>query len=568
MQVTKGVKARASALRKQLKEKPHLFAHLADCYLLMGKHKQAGETLTHGLELFPNNPAGWLVKANLNLKLKQPKLAYAAFKQVLRLDNNVAYAHERCSILMFEEANIDKYLHHLRELRRLEPLDDGVQTQYENAVLRRIAIENGLYTAEGITNVLPRKLRQIIMEHNLLPDSIERAGERILSSIPPDTQAPASIDDSQVETVEGVSALSSSHSERSEESEFQPSEWTDKIVDESETGIEVDEAADEESSESVDTTSTEEISPKEETRESFVHEVIEHADRDDAEEEPEIHESPLMKLLRGEMVEQKTSREVNFIGDDQTIKANAGSEFATKVLNNGEVEARSPASAEAGEGTNIKSERLKQQEEAQRRIARIARAVTTSFEPEPYEPAKTDEKVEIPKLQDEHEVSETEVAEQVIEAETEAAVEEPRPIEETSQYLTLEPETEPESSDMHEETTSASIRQPADVTLEPEVAEEIETAVEMPEEKIIAEKPELIEPMEAPQPEALPAVTEEPVKKASKGRIPTKTLAELFASQGDYKSAIEVYEEMLNKHPSNEFYCRRIEAFKSKLEEE
>ncbi|NQT35738.1 hypothetical protein HQ587_11150 [bacterium] len=545
MQVTKGVKARASALRKQLKEKPQLFAHLADCYLLMGKHKQAGETLTHGLELFPNNPAGWLVKANLNLKLKQPKLAYAAFKQVLRLDNNVAYAHERCSILMFEEANIDKYLHHLRELRRLEPLDDGVQARYENAVLRRIAIDNGLYTAEGIANVLPRKLRQIIMEHNLLPDSIERAGERILSSIPPDTQAPALIDDSQVETVEEVD-------------EFQPSEWTDKIIDESETGIEVDEAADEESPESVDTTSAEEITVKEETPESFVHEVIEHAGPDDAEEEPEIHESPLMKLLRGEMVEQKTSREVHFIGDDQTIKNNAGTEFASKVLNNGEAEAR--------ERTDVKSERLKQQEEAQRRIARIARTVTTSFESEPYEPVKTDEKVEIRQLADEHEVSETETAEQVLEAETEAPIEEP-PIGETSQDPTPEPETEPEPepepepSDIPEETTSVSLE--PDIILEPEVTEEIETADEMPEEKIEPEP----EPIEVPQPEVLPAVAEEPVKKASKGRIPTKTLAELFASQGDYKSAMEVYEEMLSKHPSNEFYRRRIEAFKSKLEE-
>ena len=550
MQITKGVRARASALRKQLKEKPHLFAHLADCYLLMGKYKQAGETLTSGLELFPNNPAGWMVKANLNLKLKQPKLAYAAFKQVLRLDNNVAYAHERCSVLMFEEANIDKYLHHLRELRRLEPLDDGVQARYENAVLRRIAIENGLYTAEGIVNVLPRKLRQIIMEHNLLPDSIERAGERILSSIPPDTQVPASVDDSQVETVEEVD-------------EFQPSEWTDKIVDESETEIEVAEAAAEESPESVDSTSAEEITAEEETRESFVHEVIEHAGRDDAEEEPEIHESPLMKLLRGEMVEQKTSREVHFIGrDDQTIKTNAGTEFAAQVLNNGEVEARSPASAEVGRGTDIKSERLKQQEEAQRRIARIARAVTTSFEPEPYEPVKTDETVEIRQLADEYEVSEAEAAEQVLEAEAEAAVEEP-PIEETFQdHETPKSETEPESSDMAGRQASASIE--PDVILEPEVTEEIETTVEMPEEKIVAEKPELIIPH---PPSLIPHPSEEPVEKESKRRIPTKTLAELFASQGDYKSAIEVYEEMLSKHPSNEFYRRRIEAFKSKLEE-
>ena len=565
MQVTKGVKARASALRKQLKEKPHLFAHLADCYLLMGKHKQATETLNNGLELFPNNTAGWLVKANLNLKLKQPKLAYAAFKQVLRLDNNVAYAHERCSILMFEEANIDKYLHHLRELRRLEPLDDGVQARYENAVLRRIAIENGLYTAEGIANVLPRKLRQIIMEHNLLPDDIERAGERILSSIPPDTQEPASVDDRQDETVEEVD-------------EFQPSEWTDEIVDESETGIEGVEAADEESPEPVDTTSTEEITAKEETREAFEHEVIEHTDRDDAEEEPEIHESPLMKLLRGEMVEQKTSREVNFIGDDQTIKANAGTEFADRVLNNGETEARD---IETGKDA-VKSERLKQQEEAQRRIARIARTVTTSFEPEPYEPVKTDETVEIPKRRDEHEVSEAETSEQVLEAEVEAAVEEPL-IEETSQYLTPESETEPESSDMPEETTTESIHQLTDVTGEPEqtVIEDIpvvseEQISELPEmstaedetadEAVKLAKP--YESVEEPVPEAPPAMAEEPAEKKSKGRVPTKTLAELYASQGDYKSAIEGYEEMLSKHPSNEFYRNRIEAFKSKLDKE
>ncbi|MBM3326051.1 MAG: tetratricopeptide repeat protein [Calditrichaeota bacterium] len=52
----------------------------------------------------------------------------------------------------------------------------------------------------------------------------------------------------------------------------------------------------------------------------------------------------------------------------------------------------------------------------------------------------------------------------------------------------------------------------------------------------------------------------------SKPKIATKTLAELYASQGDWARAIEVYDALLEKFPTNEAYRKRREALQVKLE--
>ena len=54
-------------------------------------------------------------------------------------------------------------------------------------------------------------------------------------------------------------------------------------------------------------------------------------------------------------------------------------------------------------------------------------------------------------------------------------------------------------------------------------------------------------------------------KQPSKGRVPTKTLAELHASQGDNQNAIQVYEELLAKHPTNKAYRKRLDDLKASL---
>lgn len=52
-----------------------------------------------------------------------------------------------------------------------------------------------------------------------------------------------------------------------------------------------------------------------------------------------------------------------------------------------------------------------------------------------------------------------------------------------------------------------------------------------------------------------------------KGKIATKTLAELYASQGDWARSAEVYEALLEKFPTNEAYRKRLESLKAKISE-
>lgn len=184
MEITAEVKERLAILRKQIKEKPRLFAHLANCYLVMGGTRQAAKTLIKGLEKYPNSTSGWLVKGNLHLKLKEPKLAYNAFKQALRTNRDVAYAHDKCAELAESESDHERNIQHLRELKRIDPLDDIVQTRLDTALMRRAAVEKGLYRREYIDQIMPKELRKNLLEREELPAEIMRAGShRILPEI-------------------------------------------------------------------------------------------------------------------------------------------------------------------------------------------------------------------------------------------------------------------------------------------------------------------------------------------------------------------------------------------------
>lgn len=50
-------------------------------------------------------------------------------------------------------------------------------------------------------------------------------------------------------------------------------------------------------------------------------------------------------------------------------------------------------------------------------------------------------------------------------------------------------------------------------------------------------------------------------------RIVTPTLGEIYAAQGQYSKAIDVFETLIKKHPDNEFYAQKLEMLKAKLEE-
>ncbi len=71
-----------------------------------------------------------------------------------------------------------------------------------------------------------------------------------------------------------------------------------------------------------------------------------------------------------------------------------------------------------------------------------------------------------------------------------------------------------------------------------------------------------------PEPaEKAPAPRPNRRRKARSDKIVTPTLGEIYATQGQYTKAIDVFETLLKKHPENEFYLKKINHLKKKLAE-
>ncbi len=72
-------------------------------------------------------------------------------------------------------------------------------------------------------------------------------------------------------------------------------------------------------------------------------------------------------------------------------------------------------------------------------------------------------------------------------------------------------------------------------------------------------EPEPVEKAPAPRPNKY--------RKAGGDKIVTPTLGEIYAAQGQYSKAIDVFENLLKKHPENDFYLKKIDHLKQKLAE-
>jgi len=181
----KQIRALSETLRKALADEPALFAYLADNCLKLGKRKMAAGLLARGLEQFPDHVTGWLIQGKLYLVLNQPDQARTAFKRALELDPDIPCLHEQCSELAQEEADIDGNLHYLSELARLDPLDGNIQTMFQNAAIRRVAVNNGLYSPREVQQILPGVLRKKLIENNLMPTEFQRFKDRAPEEIEP-----------------------------------------------------------------------------------------------------------------------------------------------------------------------------------------------------------------------------------------------------------------------------------------------------------------------------------------------------------------------------------------------
>ncbi len=547
MEITKKAKTRLIAINKQIKEQPRLFAHQADCYLLLGKYKQAAKILNQGLEKFPTSVVGWLVKGNLHICLKQHKLAYAAFKQVLKIDNNITSAHEMCVELTEEEGDNKKYIQHLRELKRLDPIDDSYQGRLDTALLRLAAVEHGLYTEDRVVNISSKMLRRTLLEHNLIPPEIERKKERYymseVSELQPTTEAQDKMLDKATEYA----------------SEY--------ITDEAE-GVGNEELtgawdAEETLEGKLDSAGSEVLDEDKSKSEPAI------SEEDSAEEDEVSRESPLMRLLRGEMEEHPTTREVKFTTEGETADESAYSDASSLPSDKAGVEI----------GSKIDADELKRLEEDQRRLARIAREVTgiaAKPKPDALEPTPeisdevvTTKEPSVDTVTESLEEPEKEPPEKTMEAE---------PVDTTDDDAVVAPVWDEEVAEKEAAVVEEAEEQPTSemeqeiVEEPPVVAEESVTAQETDEEitpswekEVTAEAVDDVtsKPEEAER-ETKP-VLDEDKETETKGRIPTKTLAELYASQGDIREAIKVYEELLKKHPANKSYRKRIDELKAQL---
>jgi len=482
MEIVRKAKDRLASLKKQVRDQPRLFAHQADCYILLGKYKQAAKILNQGLEKFPNLATGWLVKGNLHLHLNQHKLAYSAFKQALKIDNNIVFAHERCVELSEERGDSKRYIHHLRELKKLDPIDDSIQGRLDTALLRQAAVEHGLYTEDRVVNISSKMLRRTLLEHNLIPPEIERKKERYFKTDEVVEQPPEEVQANMLD--EAAEYASGYVSERSEP----------------------------ESAEELDS--------------------------------EETHESPLMKLLRGEMEEHPTPREVTFV----TVDDAAGGKAQSDVSSQERVPGGTTVEAAAKARVKIDPEDLKRMEEDQLRLARIAREVTG-----PAVKTESDKAEPSPEVSGEAEAEIVPSWEEGV-AEAQAPPEpgvQAEPVGEMEAETTDLPpvgEEKPDVSLPSEEKTAP----PAGEGAEPSEPAAVEEAVVEPTGGTAAEQ--------ADEPK-----TRDDAVTASKGRVPTKTLAELYTSQGDIQNAVDVYEELLKKHPTNKAYRKRIDELKNQV---
>ncbi|HOY44976.1 MAG TPA: tetratricopeptide repeat protein [bacterium] len=74
--------------------------------------------------------------------------------------------------------------------------------------------------------------------------------------------------------------------------------------------------------------------------------------------------------------------------------------------------------------------------------------------------------------------------------------------------------------------------------------------------------------VQPPAPEEEVPAQEEPVSDKPKEKFVTPTLGEIYAAQGQYAKAINVFEMLLKKNPENEWYRTKLEYLRKRLEDE
>jgi tetratricopeptide (TPR) repeat protein len=509
----KEIKKLAATLKKQLKERPELFAPLADCYLQLDRAKDAERLLMQGLTKLPHSVEGWLVQGNLHLQREEHRKAREAFEEALKLNNDIPYAHEQSAELAAAMSDLEGQERHLTELQRLAPLDDNVQSVLNTMVLRRLAVEKGLYSREEVERVIPGVLRQTLSEHNLIPAELERRSDRpymrfrttdldedlVIVETTPGTDEPVAPTpdaggihlDTPPAIKPGKPAESFETLKQTTEqaaTRFQPDgldvrttrvNWAETTAPERGTPVvETSAFAPGWESAAPAATPTEPLTtPAQPLGVASQGGGTENA-AVGADFGATPRESPIMRLLRGEMRERPVSREVKFFEEEPAAAPHQPPKPPTLESAKDLIAPPEPPTPPL------------------KPVAEVAKPVELKVEPVAPPPP---------------------VVKPVVAA----------------MPVTLE---------------SPKIAPPPSAAPTPAVQKELAE---------VARQVTGVPP--APKPP-------EPTAKPSGERIATKTLAELYASQGDWKRAVEVYEQLLKKHPTNVAYQQRLNELKNKME--
>ena len=522
----KEIKKLAARLKKQLKERPELFAPLADCYLQLDRAKDAERLLMQGLTRLPHSVEGWLVQGNLHLQREEHRKAREAFEEALKLNNDIPYAHEQSAELAAAMSDLEGQERHLTELQRLAPLDDNVQSVLNTMVLRRLAVEKGLYSREEVERVIPGVLRQTLSEHNLIPAELERRSDRpymrfrttdldedlvIVETIPGTDEPVAPASDAggihldtppsikpgkPAESFETLKQITEQAATR-----FQPDglemrttrvNWAETTAPErGKPVVETSAFAPGWESATPAGTPTEPLLPPTQPPTDLGMTQVGAAPLGGGVENAAVgadfgatpRESPIMRLLRGEMRERPVSREVKFFEEEPAAAPHHPPKPPTLESAKDLIAPPEPPAPP------IKP------------VAEVAKPVDLKIEPIAPPPP----------------VVKPAVAAMPVTPELPKIV-----------------ETSPAPPSLAAPTPG----------VQKELAEVARQVTGVPP---------------APKPP-------EPTAKPSGERIATKTLAELYASQGDWKRAVEVYEQLLKKHPTNVAYQQRLNELKNKME--
>jgi|GEM_PF-3240188 len=526
------IKSKLSALRKLQSKHPLLFAHIADCHLKLGKLGAAQRVLKKGIANYPDYPAGWVVEGQYFLLHNQPEKARESFKKVIELDPFNGYAHERCSEIAADFNDHNDYRFHIKAMLKLDLLDDNIQKMRQAEELRQIAANNGIFTYEEAEGKHTGALRQALLEQKILPAELSRTIDRELSTV-----------------------------------QFDESEISDDSDDDEQVVVEFDTE-----------TTIESQMPTEPQSEEVSSEEFSTPDFALADEQV----APIEKLDDiGEIIDETSEEDgtANWFDDsaDESVE-----QLAESVPDNQE------DSIPENDLTNWAPEEISDEPEESATGVDWSETVTEeepSIDTEPeITKGKTRQQPQIESAMSQiigTDEPDEDVPDDVVLSMQAAAAAEPiidiEPVSKLKSVLELEPEPvqdsmpeplptqEPDMTmDGQDESDSGSMLPPLS-TDKSSADEEIKKQL-----KEIAEEVTGVEPVSPERNDTVgstasaPAPASEPDLQKPK-RIATKTLAELYASQGDWNRSISVYEELLGRHPDNDAYKQRLIVLLAKL---